>query len=250
MLASLIAVFVHELGHVFEARRHGYCLNKITLYPYGGVLDGEDVVSKSHMTTVAISGPFANLVLALICISVNTAYPNATFFTTLMNANLAIFVFNLLPAFPLDGARVIISICKNEIRALKTLKIVGISCAVLLFVLFLISAFGKLNLTLGILSIFLLSGSISGTNREFCSRVVELSPLVKNYDSGVEMRRIAVSKDLPLAKLSGMLKSGVVTEFCFVDESGNVVMQLSEPDFINLVTSHASNKTPEQILMM
>ena len=156
VVASVIAVFVHELGHSAEAYRHGYKLKKITLYPFGGVLDGE-TVSKEHLTSVAIAGPIANVVVALICISLKGVFPSKNFITTLLNANIAVFAFNLLPAFPLDGARVITSLCKNEIRALKILRIVGIICSLLMFAAFVLSAFGEMNLTLGIISIFLFS---------------------------------------------------------------------------------------------
>ena len=240
VVSSIIAVVIHELGHSFEAYRRGYKLKKITLYPYGGVVDGENV-SKEHMVTVAIAGPLANVVVALVCNSFRSVYPEAEFLTSLLNANVAVFAFNLLPAFPLDGARIITSLCKNEIKALKILRIVGIACSLALFIAFIFSAFGKINLTLGVIAIFLLAGSTTGTGREICARVVGLSPLVKNYRNGVEVRRVAVHQNSSLLKVQSMLKARSITEFLLVDDTGVTVDEFSENDLMTMSLSLPSD---------
>ena len=238
--ASLIAVLIHELGHAAEANRRGYRLKKITLFPYGGIIEG-DAIAPEHMAPIAAAGPIANLVLALICSSVRANYPGIAFVDTLMNANVAVFAFNLLPAFPLDGARILSSITKDRIKTLKILRIVGIACALVLFLLFILSAFGKINLTFGIMAIFLFAGSTTGVGKEVYSHLAGLSPLNKNYEQGVEIRRISVSEKATVSRLSALLKKGTLTEFCVVDTDGKPLKTITEDDLYSIIMAFSGD---------
>lgn len=239
LIANVIAVIVHELGHSAEAFRHGYRLKKITLYPYGGVIDGE-TISREHVASVSIMGPISNIVLALLLTVVKFYGVDNSFLSTLINANVAIFAFNLLPAFPLDGARIVTSICNNKIRAVKILRIVGICCSLAIFGLFIFSAFGRINFTLGIIAIFLFLGSVSEGNLEIFRHVAGLSPLVKDYDGGVEVRTVAVSSKIPVSRLSSMLKPRSVTHFSVVDDKGAEIGKINEDELFKIIMTHSS----------
>jgi Zn-dependent protease/CBS domain-containing protein len=112
-------VLAHEFGHVFAARRYGIKTPDVTLWPIGGVASLERIPEKpSEELVVALAGPAVNVVIALVLIlilgtSVDSAAmtelenPRANMLARLAAANIFLVVFNLIPAFPMDGGRVL-----------------------------------------------------------------------------------------------------------------------------------------------
>lgn len=102
-------VLFHELGHVVVARRQGVRVDEIELLPFGGVARMEAAVDLSPAVEqrIAVAGPLSNLLL--ICGGL--ALRHAGWLPTdgvhrFIEINAAIGLFNLLPAFPLDGGRI------------------------------------------------------------------------------------------------------------------------------------------------
>ena len=118
-LALFVSVVLHELGHALVARRFGVPTRDITLLPIGGVARLEYIPEKPRAELlIALAGPAvtaalaALLFLALRLLAVPLTAPGATLgvaalWAQLMWANVTLLVFNLLPAFPMDGGRVL-----------------------------------------------------------------------------------------------------------------------------------------------
>ena len=160
----LICVFLHELGHYVVAQSLGYRLNKISFMPFGASISGKENVfySLKHEILVSIAGPFVNLILLIICLACFWLFPCCYFYLEpFYYANLITLIFNFLPVYPLDGGRVLYAILKKKYKqeqAYRRVKIVGIIISILLFVLFIISAFFEINYTFATVSLFLISG--------------------------------------------------------------------------------------------
>ena len=106
--ASLLA---HELGHAFQARRDGMEIDGITLWLFGGVarFKGEFPSAGSEFR-IAIAGPLVSLAIGVACVAVAlVSLPTEIdgVVSWLGYINLVLLVFNLLPALPLDGGRVL-----------------------------------------------------------------------------------------------------------------------------------------------
>ena len=112
-------VLAHEFGHIFAARRYGIRTPEVTLWPIGGVASLERIPEKpSEELVVALAGPAVNVVIALAIVLVLGATLDEAVLTDLENpraqllarvaaANVFLVVFNLIPAFPMDGGRVL-----------------------------------------------------------------------------------------------------------------------------------------------
>jgi Zn-dependent protease len=120
------SILLHELGHAFEARRHGIGTQGITLWLFGGVARLErDSDTPGTEFKVAIAGPLVTLAIVAVCVGAGVlaagsdeffkamvgdedagTSPAVALIAWLGSINFLILLFNLIPAFPLDGGRI------------------------------------------------------------------------------------------------------------------------------------------------
>ncbi|WP_304517438.1 site-2 protease family protein [Cecembia rubra] len=138
VLALFACVVMHEFGHALAAQRYGIQTKDIVLYPIGGVARLEKLPEDPKQELwVAIAGPLVNIALFIILSIVLsfTGYniqsleeikiqPN-TMLLYIASANLILALFNLLPAFPMDGGRVLRAFLSIKLPRAKATQIAG-----------------------------------------------------------------------------------------------------------------------------
>lgn len=117
VLAIFGCVLLHELGHALAARQFGIGTRDITLLPIGGVAALERMPRKPWQELwIAVAGPLVNVVIAATLFIGIALSPLPTggfvggFLRQLALANVILVVFNMIPAFPMDGGRVLRSV--------------------------------------------------------------------------------------------------------------------------------------------
>lgn len=178
VLLLFLCVTLHELGHSVVAQRFGIHVPQIVLLPIGGVAMLQRMPKNPWQELwIALAGPVVNVVIAgaLILGLLGRATVTGMNFNDLLTpaqagpsgvlmlrwllqANIALVVFNMLPAFPLDGGRVLRSILAMRMhhqRATETAAIVGQVIAVLLGLLGLMTG----NVMLVIIALFIFFGA-------------------------------------------------------------------------------------------
>jgi Zn-dependent protease len=116
-LAFFLCLLLHEFGHALVARKLNIPVRGITLFLFGGVAEIEEPRSAGREFAMAIAGPIVSAVLAaglglLAAVGLYAGWqpPVVLVLTYLAYINTAVLVFNLIPAFPLDGGRILRSI--------------------------------------------------------------------------------------------------------------------------------------------
>lgn len=111
VMALFTSVLLHELGHALAARRYGIRTLEIVLYPIGGVARLEKQAPPKPELIIAAAGPAVNFLLTAALLSLlrlpGLDKPAAELLNRIAIANLYLAVFNLLPAFPMDGGRIL-----------------------------------------------------------------------------------------------------------------------------------------------
>lgn len=237
---TLTCALIHEASHALAAKFFGYRLNVINLMPYGAVITGEENLQSNDAFFIAVAGPLVNLLLAVITMALWWAFPAVYPYTiTFFRVNISLALFNLLPFYPLDGGRIILSFSKNKLIALKRLRLAGIVGSVIFIALFVVSAFFKINYSLGITSIMLFFGATSGAEKQKYVEICSFLSDFKDYRRPVERREIIVNSNITLHRLIMSLSSKKLYTVQVVDnfmntlcilENGELDRLLSYPD--------------------
>ncbi|HEY7568201.1 MAG TPA: site-2 protease family protein [Gemmatimonadaceae bacterium] len=146
VLVVFASVVAHEYGHALTARRYGVATRGITLLPIGGVARLDRLPSKPQQElAIAAAGPLvsAGIVLAISVLlrlarqpidAAEVTLGGGAFLARVMWVNVAIVLFNLLPAFPMDGGRILrsaLAIKLGSVRATTIAARVGKAFAIL-----------------------------------------------------------------------------------------------------------------------
>lgn len=240
-LALILAVFgvvvLHELGHALTAKRFGIRTRDIMLLPIGGIASLERMPEKpTQELLVAFAGPAVNVVLALglaglIVLTGGTLEPasmhvvGGPFLTKLMWINVSLAVFNLMPAFPMDGGRVLraaLAFRMDYTRATEVAARIGQAMALL---------FGIIGLLANPMLLLIAFFVWMGAQQE--SALVQL----KYALSGVPIRSAMITEFRslgpaePLSRASELMLAGFQHDFPVIDD-GKLVGILTRDDIV------------------
>jgi len=167
--AVFVCVVIHELAHSLIGRRFGVQAKSITLLPIGGMASMEEIPEKpGQEIAIAIIGPFINLAIAGLLyatlgtwtgISMPNLFANSPqeFMAGLIGVNILLAVFNMIPAFPMDGGRVFRGILATRMEYLRATAVaVAVGHVISLFFVFYGIFF---NWWLAIIGVFLYLGA-------------------------------------------------------------------------------------------
>jgi Zn-dependent protease/CBS domain-containing protein len=147
VVALFASVLLHELGHALVARRHGIATIEIVMFPIGGVSRPERALQPREELWIALAGPLVNFLIAgallawmtaqhgFVAIEQLTQPTDTNLIERIALGNLILGVFNLLPAYPMDGGRVLRSLLalrKSEAEATRIAAGAGQGLAILL----------------------------------------------------------------------------------------------------------------------
>ena len=248
ILAIFVTIVLHELGHALTARRFGIRTRDITLLPIGGVarLERMPDIPRQELW-VALAGPAVNIAIATVCyvaLAAVTAGPPALSldpsaagvvgrFTAV---NIALALFNLVPAFPMDGGRALRAILAERIdyvRATEVAATIGQGLALV---------FGLVGLLVNPWLVFIALFVWMGASGEASAAGI------RGALAGVPVSRAmmtdfrTVEAESPLREAIGLVLTGAQRDFPVVDASGRqIVGVLTRDQLMAALNAHGSS---------
>jgi Zn-dependent protease/predicted transcriptional regulator len=247
ILALFLCVVLHEYGHALTARRYGIKTRDITLYPIGGVARLERMPEKPvEELWVALMGPAVNVIIGALLlgylVATNTLVPfnlvtvgSGSVFERLMIVNFSLVLFNLLPAFPMDGGRVLralLAMRMDYVRATQLAAWVGQGMA---FVLGFVGLFGNPFLLFIALFVWIGASQEAGAVQ------------VKNSLGGIPVTRAMLTEFRTLSPRDNLsqvvayILAGSQHDFPVVDANGRVAGILERDAFMKALTEHGQS---------
>ena len=243
ILALFLCILLHEFGHILMARRFGIRTPDVILLPIGGVARLERMPEEPRQELlIALAGPAVTLVIAALLATwvllrgepfVLQPYEGEPpdFPRDLMRVNLVLLVFNLVPAFPLDGGRVLralLTMRMSHVQATRIAARVGQALAMGLGVYGLIDQ----NLGMTLIALFVFFGA--GTEvTQVATRAAGRGILI---DQMMITRYTTIPLWATLRQAVDLLLEGEQREFPVIDASGAVTGLLTRDGLIRGLT--------------
>jgi Zn-dependent protease/predicted transcriptional regulator len=264
VLAIFACVTLHELGHALTAQRFGIHTRDIILLPIGGVARLERIPEEpSRELLIALAGPAVNVVIAGVIflilpvvaklegselgMLVEDGVPTVTsiplFLANLAAVNVFLVVFNMLPAFPMDGGRVlraILAMNMNRLRATEIASGVGQFMAI---------AFALLGLFIGnplllLIALFVYMGASAETEQVRMTSVLQGLPVHRAMMT--EFRTLTESSTLSDAV--DELLAGSQHDFPVVDAQGRLIGVLPRARLFEALADHPRETSIQQFV--
>lgn len=257
------SVTLHELGHSLQALKYGVRVRDITLLPIGGLAQMEEIPEKpGQELRIAIAGPLVNFATAAALIGVGALLQAQALVTVpelfrslgeaswagmlayLTMANLAMGLFNLIPAFPMDGGRVLRALLAMRLDYPKATSIavtVGQGLALLLG----LYGFMSGSFTLVLIAVFVWMGA----GQE--GKQAEVKSVLREMKVGQAMTRQpqTLSADDSLTRAVELTLTTFQADFPVIErESGRLVGLLTEGDLLKGLRSHSMEASVGQVM--
>ena len=253
ILALFVCVVLHEYGHALTARKYGIKTRDITLYPIGGVARLERMPDRPiEELWVALAGPAVNLVIAgilfLYLVLTNNLPPitsmsiaGGSFLERLMTVNVFLAVFNLIPAFPMDGGRVLralLALKLDYVQATQIAATIGQGIALL---------FGFIGIFTNSFLLFIALFVWIGAAQEASMVQVRHSlggiPITRAMQTDFQV----LSPSDTLARVVELILAGSQQDFPVV-ENGSVVGILDRDTFISALSKNGQNTSVAEVM--
>lgn len=251
MILLFTCVVLHELGHSLVAQRFGLTVREIVLLPIGGVARLEKNPEKPlHELLIALAGPLVNVAIAVLLFFAGGVALNfglveaqslltadgpptlATLWGWLFLANVGLAVFNMIPAFPMDGGRALRALLAERLEYVRATEIAA-------------------NLGQGLALVFGFLGLFSNPFLIFIALFVWMGASGESASVGVRsaIAGIPVSRAMitdfrtlrafePLQRAAELVITGSQQDFPVVEEDGRIVGILTRDALVRALSEH------------
>lgn len=228
-------IIFHELSHFFMAKKLGYMAKNIRLSFFGASLEGLDDFCLSDEIKIIFVGPIFNFAIVVLCYLSFWFNPESyNYLNEVLMVNIAILIFNMIPVYPLDAGRLILTFLTKKFtrqKALKITKQISFIVLICLFLLFILSFFYNYNFMLGVVCVNLMNLLLKNSKNTSFKREIFIFHKAKLLKNGLIERNVYVRENVPTYSLFKHIDDYHFINFFFLNENYDVVDTMSEIEF-------------------
>jgi len=249
VISPLAALLVHEVGHIVAARSMRVRVTGVTAGPFGAAMTVEEG-DRSARIAVALGGPAASLTAATVAICAADLLPVLSFTRGFSTYSLVLCAFNLLPAMPLDGGR-ILNAAMECVISQKYVNLICLICGICACcVLFGVSFafFPQIHWSILAIALFTLYGCIAEFRNNTASAVTQMLRHERSLaDSGVvRLKTIGLCGRMRAEEAAALLRGA--SFIAVLDDNARLLGILTEGDLLTGMIELGGNAQMIEIL--
>ena len=240
IILTFISIFIHEISHIFVAKRNGCKLNNFKIHIYGANAEftNIDELSKKEKVQIYLAGPCMNLAIACIFFFVGLIINNSII-DKIININLSLLFFNILPAYPLDGSRILEIIVSEKILYKKVTDVISkisymIAIGLIIITLIVFMYNKSLNVSLIVAAIIICL--ITKSEKKSAMYILMGNIFVKRNkllrNKYIENKSISVYYKLGLANVMTIIDKNRFNSFYVLDDDLRLLFIMHEDELI------------------
>lgn len=247
LIYAFAIVFFHEIVHYLTARYYKFSGFDIEFIAVGTVLKCKDLdeASPKEDLIISLSGPMMNLILSIVFYLIYKSHPSNHYYM-LFSGNLAIGLFNLIPAFPLDGGRILRDLVNLKFTYKKANRIMIIASIfigiILMFIYILLFLKGSNNFNVGIIGLFIVLTSLRENER--VSYIIMGDIIKKKYKfikrGYIENKAISIHYKQDLLTAMGLFDKNKYNIFNVLDDEMKVMDLIYEEEIVHALKTYGN----------
>lgn len=254
ILIGVISIILHEFTHIFVGNKLGCKIYDLEIGLVGAkaeLSDIEDLIDKEKLI-LYLSGPIMNFILALVFCALY-AISGFSIFNTGCEVNIGLFIFNLIPAYPLDGSRILeimLSKYNSYTKSKKITILISYILSACLIILFFIMIFlHKVNINLLLIGILIIYSTILEKNLIMyiiMGDIIKKRKKIKKYDY-IENKTVSVFYKNELLDVMRLLDKNKFNTFYILDEELKLIKIMHEDELIESLKNFGNITLEEYI---
>ena len=234
---AFISIIAHEAAHIVIAKKNGCKFNDIQIHIYGAKAQFVNIeeLSKKEKLQIYLAGPITNFIIIFIFFFLSLISHNI-WITRMVNININLLIFNLLPAYPLDGSRILEIILSNKMlykRANSIVSKISYIIAIGLFVIFIMAFLYKGIINISLLIASIVVGIITRTEQKSAMYILMGNIFMEN-------KSISVYYKQGLANIMSIIDKNRFNIFYVLDDDLNVLFIMNEDELIKALKGYGN----------
>lgn len=240
IILAFISIFLHEISHIIVAKRNGCKFNNFKIHIYGTNAEfiNIDELSKKEKIQIYLAGPCMNLAIACIFFFVGLIINNSMV-DKIININLNLLLFNVLPAYPLDGSRVLEIILSEKILYKEVTDIISkisymiaLGLIAIFLIIFIYNKGINISLIIAAIIIYLITiGEKKSAKYILMGNIfVKRNKLLRN--KYIENKSISVYYKMGLANAMAIIDKNRFNSFYVLDDDLRLLFIMHEDELI------------------
>ena len=240
IILAFISIFLHEISHIVVAKKNGCKFNNFKIHIYGTSAEfiNIDELSKKEKIQIYLAGPCMNLAIASIFFFVGLIINNSMV-DKIININLNLLLFNVLPAYPLDGSRVLEIILSEKILYKEVTDIISkisymiaLGLIAIFLIIFIYNKGINISLIIAAIIIYLITiGEKKSAKYILMGNIfVKRNKLLRN--KYIENKSISVYYKMGLANAMAIIDKNRFNSFYVLDDDLRLLFIMHEDELI------------------